>query len=1140
MKKKLILALLIVFLPIFVKGYEPVYCSKEDYEKVLGSVQKVVFAPEVVKSTKEYTDYKINSNVKRDDKIFIDTIIEVDKSEKVEYVEDTRTYRIYGKNGTKEKVTVALKLKPSHICYPEKLKNIDYDLLYINPYAKNKKCKVYPDFKYCGKNTYLDKDEKEVDKLLAAYAKEQNKSNSISTSNQKNNDKKKSILKHIIYFLKKNIVLILAGFILLIVFIMVIKSKKRKNLYSLLLIFLFPCIISASSSTSWVPAGSWTGSIKPCPKERQQAEIREWCNCTRTEVDAAKNPDNGNGGRGCGSYGTSGPARICGDCYGFCFGPGLTFDEDLPRVGINKETDFDQEFGSFCNGREYELPVKLPGYCCYYKGNRNSKYRYYNGPTNSRCKPNMVAIKIDDPTDCQNTTCDDYRGDFKSQEQFCNEYADTTYNKNEVKKQCISQSYAAGDRDMRFCNLPIRHTEKIDESCRYNSHSNASDVFSAKGRKKNSRVFGFTIPGSTGSSSRDEGTVIYLEELCEYEENLEMRSSGARYAFLNTLTINNGRNCKYKIYNGKNILRNQMATVFRPNNGSLSCSQNKYCQGLEYIKKQKLETLLKGNKTNYSSDYTLKGKLENGKTLNYSAPFKYNNEALKAQSDMSKAKDTGEQLVRFNLVNGGPTVNFERENTAVTAVTMNMKLSCYNFKNNVLGDGTCFPSYFAERGVNQVKSNATFDKSKGFLCDGSVNKNFSFKDNPSKENCPNDDGTGDTSSGYLEYSPFCEIIVHAKKCDDNPHSNIYDLTYGYRAGLKINGKIRAKSYLISNHCVNKSRTEGQHTSTLKGTKQYTHIFGGVIDDKGNFYHCQKTLVHDESCPGDKRKCTITKSGNNYTVGGPSTGNLETNGVYVRKGTPFLKYEYKAHNSPKNLKMFRIFKNPVNSTDSAHLKYYRNNNLVNMAEPAFRHSIYFMVCPNNKCDNPYFCDSDGQTPPRPIPGEDPPVKPKPDPKDYKVPDCMTDIELKDRRSAENVRQYCKDKHSNEYGTDGTVEACLNKCFTPDFANEPQIYRRINYGTPFPNNRQPGWNWLGRENLITESEALLKNDKHKPLWTITLKQSDSYSIRNRNKISGGYDPYYDLPGLESNPFQAYRSNFLRKELTNVKITKKNGEK
>lgn len=1145
MKRYLKFVLLLAVLPVFIKAYEPVYCSKEDYEKVLGNTQKVVFSPEVVKSTKEYTDYKINSNVKRDDKIFIDSIIEVDKSEKVEYVEDTHTYRIYGKNGTKEKVTVALKLKPSHVCYPEKLKNIDYYLLYINPYAKNKKCKVYPDFKYCGKNTYLDKDEKEVDKLFADYVKDQNKTNSTSTSNQKNNVEKKSKLKHIIYFLKKNIVLILVGFVLLIVIIKVIKFKKRKNLYYLLLIFLFPYIVSASSSTSWIPAGSWTGSIKPCEKEKQQFEIERWCNCTRMEVNAAKldGADGGGagfGGQGCGSYGTSGPAHICGNCYGFCFGPGNTFNPDLPRVGIHKETDFDQEFGSFCNGREYKLPVKLPGYCCYHKDKRErSKYRYYNGPTNNKCKPNMVAIKIDDPTDCQNTTCDDYRGNFEAQEQFCNEYADTAYNKDEVKKQCISQRYAVGDRDMRFCGLPISHTETRDESCTYKSPSNGDHVFSATGRKKNSRVFAYPI---IGISNDGKVTNIYLQENCEYEEDLEMRSSGSRYAFINTLTISNGRSCKYKIYNERNILRNLMATVFRPNGRNLSCDQNKYCKAIKYVKEQKLENLLKGNNTNYSSTYTISGQKEgkNNNTLSVSKPFRFKGEALKAQSKMLKAKDNGEWLNTFGVY-GAPTSNFERETTANTAVTMNMEESCYSFPNNVLRqDGTCFPAYFADRGVKQVSSNATFSTSNGFLCGGAVNTRHSYKDNPPVERCPSDGsgsgysgGSGYGNSGgndYIGYSPYCEIIVHAKKCGKNPSSNYYDLRSGYRAGLKINGKIKAVNYRIANRCLNRNDVTGYTVSTLKGTKSHTHIYGGVIDDKKNFYHCKKTILHEE-CPPDEG-CKVTKSGDDYSVSG--AGDMEKNGVYVRKGKPFLKHEYQASDSPKNLKMFRIYENKINSKKSFHLNYYKDHNLINMAEPGFRHSIYFMVCDNNNCRNPKLCESPYEPD---SPGEEDTEHPGPKPTpqdDPTVPDCITDLEREQMKNAEAVKNYCNSNASKEYKTDGSMEACLNKCFKPDrAADDPQLYRRIKYKEPFPNKRSAGWNWFGREGLINQSEAFIKG--HDPLWTITLRQSDSYSIRNANRTAG-YDPYYDLPELTGDPFQKFESNFLKTNLRDVKRTEK----
>lgn len=1138
MKRYLKFILLLAILPVFIKAHEPIYCSKEDYQKVLDSVKDVSFAPTVVTSTKEYTDYKINSNKKKDDKIFIDTIIEVDKSEKVEYVEDTRTYRIYGKNGIKEKVTVALKLKPSHVCYPEKLKNIDYYLVYINPYAKNKKCKVYPDFKYCGKNTYLDKDEKEVDKLFVAYAKEQNKSNSISASNQKNNDKKKSSLKHIINLLKKNIVLILAGFILLIVIIITIKYRNKKKFYSILLIFLFPCIISASSSTSWVPAGSWTGTIKPCSKEKQQFEIGRWCDCTRMEVNAANLDGAGNGGsggKGCGAYGTSGPAHICGTCYGFCFGPGVGFDEDFPRIGIHKGMDFDWEFGSFCNGREYKLPVKLPGYCCYYKGNRNSKYRYYNGPTNSRCKPNMVAIKIDDPTDCQNTTCDDYQGNFASQEQFCNEYADTTYNKDEVKKQCISQRYAVGDRDMRFCNLPIKHTEEHREGCQFKSSSYGSNVFSAKGNKKYSRVFPYKIP------SLGKDTAIYLQEKCKYEENVEMKSSGSRFTFINTLAVNNGRNCKYSIYEGKNILRNLMATVFRKSD-TMTCEENKYCKAIKYVKNQELNDLLKGNKTSYHAPYIITGKkYGSDKTFSENYNFKTNGETLAVQSKMQKAKDLGKALPIFNKVkmNSKDLNNFERETTAVSAVTLNMQESEYSFPKNVLGPGIKFPAFFSDKDLQEINSSVTFSSAgNNFLCDGVIEKNQEDTCVRLDSGMANNVGINSNSANrgtLIENSEYCEIVVHGHKCESNKYSNVYDLSYEYKAGLRINPRIKPLYYNISNSCVNYSNTNMQKKSVLKGKAK--NIYGGVIDEKKNFYHCKITLINrkcpeckGENCGGgpNGKQCKVSVSGNNYTITSPGI-NFKKDGLYVRKGTPFVEEEYKHNDSPRNLEVWRVHENKIESSKSKYLDYY-NENIVKMAEPAVRHPIYFMICENNNCNNPYLCDSHFAE--RKTDLHDP----KEIDESPNVPDCITDLNYTDRKDPDKVMKHCEKDFAKEFGSDGTKEGCLNKCYSPDNANEPQLYRRIDYKDPFPNKRKPGWNWFGREELISKSKLFISSKDQQPLWTIVLKQSDSYNISNINKRSYGYDPYYDLPELSKNPLGKFTSTFLETNLRDAKKSEK----
>lgn len=1149
MKRYLKFIFLIMLLPVFIKAYEPIYCSKEDYQKVLDSVKDVSFAPAVLTSTKEYTDYKINSNKKKDDKIFIDTAIEVDKNDKIQYIEATDSYRIYGKTSQKEKITVALKFKPSHICYPEKLRSTDYNLVYLNPYAKNKRCIEYPDFKYCGKNIYVDKNEKEVDMLFDEYIKEHKSKNNKDTKAKSKNKKTNNLsFKNIKYVIKKNIIYIFIGVVILVVVIYMIKNKNNKKLYSLLLIFLLPNIINASLGSSWYPGGSWTGSIKPCSKEDQQFEIERWCNCTRMEVDAAHVADGyynggtgggnaGAGGKGCGAYGTSAPAKICNNCYGFCFGEG---DPHLPRVPIHKDTDFDIEFGSFCNGRDLKLPVKLPGYCCYYKGNRNSKYRYYNGPTNSQCKPNMVAVKIDDPTDCQNTTCDDYRGDFASQEQFCNEYADTAYNKDEVKKQCISQRYSDGDSDMRFCNLPIKHTEEHKESCQFKSSSYGSNVFSAKGNKNYSRVFAYPIP------SIGKDTAIYLKEECKYEENLEMKSMGSRFTFLNTLNINNGRNCKYKIYDDKNILRNLMATVFRKSD-TVACEDNKYCKAIKYIKENELKNLLRGNKTKYDAPYVITALKQDDTTAFYgSYKFKDNNEHMKIQSKMSKAKEKGSALKGFNKVNMGEySKGFERETTAVTSVTLNMQESSYNFPKNILGPGNDFPAYFSDKDIRQINTNVNFrSANNNFLCDGVVKKSYPVDPKNPEDRCTEIDssfardnsiGTGDSRVRYIENSEYCEIVVHGHKCDANEYSNVYDLSYEYKAGLRINPRIKAKYYNISNDCVTASNTNGKYKSILKSKKN--HIYGGVIDVNKNFYQCKITLINQKCspCQGDScgggpggNTCRVSRSGNTYSVTSPGI-NFENDALYVRKGSRFEQEEYNNKESLEKLDVWRVYENKIESSKSKYLDYY-NENLVKMAKPGTLYPIFFMVCPGKNCSNPYLCDSNFIEKKEDLHIKDP----TPTPPD--VPDCYTDMNYKDRQDADAVREHCNQNFTKEFGTDGTLEACLNKCFSPDNVHEHQLYRRIDYKDPFPNKRQPGWNWFGREALISDSHVFISSKNHQPLWTITLKQSDSYNIRNINRRESGYDPYYDLPELTDNPLGKFKSRFLETNLRDVKKSEK----
>lgn len=1126
MKRYLKFILLLALLPVFIKAHEPSYCTEEEYKKELKKISDVLAAPVLVDSTKEYTDYKIEFNEKfsKDrkkadlsdpnfyqnyDKKYSYTIDTI-KSPNIEITPD-RLYRVYGKKGTKEKMTFAFKLKPSNVCYPEKLKNIEFYLLYVNPYAKDKRCTKYPDFEYCGKNVYLDKEDKEVDALFDKYIKEKE----TKKVNNKVHKKEKLKIKNYDY---RKLICIISIVILLLLISLILKKSKNKNIYLLLLILLIPLSIKA-----------WDENAKNCSYSRLKMEREDWCRCMKNLINNSQGSSSGIRDDQC-HWG------MCRDCIGMCYASSGRLGGSAPNIDGQSHfvpIDENSKYSDFCpaNGKGGAgMPPVPPIYCCYYKGKTTSKYRYFNETENKCDKPNMEAKEVEDPSECTNTYCSTY-GDINDKEEFCNEFADTKPNSVKAKRECIIGS---GELE---CSLPISVNDDNNPSCNYKSSSYGGDVFSAKGRKTRVKA----IPYES----------IYLKETCDYEENLEMRSMGSRYAFVNTLNISNGRNCKYKIYNEKGILQNLMATVFRPGNTSMSCENNKYCKALQKFKDNKLGELLKGNETGYTSKYAVTGIKGNGSNIFKTYDFK-TGDTLKAQSQMSKPKEIGEylNLLSKEIITNVPyTKNIERETTAVTGVTLNMQESCYNFPNNRLGSGECFPAFFSDQDIREVRTNASFNTEGKFLCQGvSKGAYYPSPKNPVDTCTDLDDGLtsgagvssdNGRSAAQIGNSEYCEIIVHGHKCDLSPNSNVYDLSYGYRAGLKIRTRFKAKYFNISNECVSRSNTEGMRKSTLKGYKN--HIYGGLIDDKGMFYSCKVTLI-DGICPPacigkncgggpDGKKCEVNRSGNTYTISSPGI-NFEKDGLYARKGGRFEESEFRDAKSPDNLKVWRIYENKITSEKSKYIDYY-NDNVVRMSEPGVNHPIYFMVCPNNNCHNPYLCDSyyidkttDLKDP------EDPELdKEKPS-----NPDCITDLEYNERQNADSVRAYCEANFANEYGTDKTLEACLNKCYTPDNATgEAEVYRRIKYSEPFPNNRTPGWNWFGREALISQSANFVKTNNKNPLWVITLRQSDSYSIRNNNR-SAGYDVYSEVPETQGNAFKIYRSKFLESDLRDVKKNEK----
>lgn len=1117
MKRYLKYIIFIMFIPVLIFAKGNIYCSEEEYKKELDKVKGVLASPSVTNVTKEYTEYKILFNVQDKQNQELDYKnpnfygdynkmysyeLYIEKSDNLEET-GRNIYRIYGKQGIKGNISYLYKLKPNNVCFPGTLKGLDINLLYVNPYSNNKKCKEYPDFKYCAKNIYFDNDDKEIDKLFDKYIEE--KKLERKPSEGKSKTKSKQVFK---YLTKKNITIITISIISIIFIIILVKSRRKNKLYFLFLIFLIPIFISANGPPE-------APTVKRCKYKDLKSERAAWCDCIWNVLERVKDMEP------VFDVDNECPFRPCDKCIGFCNGSDGKASTMFPFRNTTPYSYFCPKSGKGGHG----MPPLPPIYCCYYKGNKNSKYRFYNDTEKNCDRKNMESIEINEPEDCVDTTCNSYTN-FNDKEEFCNEFADTKENPASIKKDCISTNF-----ESYGCNLPITISEDSNPSCNYKASSYGSDVFSAKGRKTRVK----TVPY--------EG--IFLKETCDYEENLEMRSMGSRYAFVNTLNVSNGRNCKYEIYNEKGILQNLMATIFRPKNESIKCENNKYCMSIKKFKENNLNELLKGNKTGYKSKYSVTGIKGNGSRIFKTYDFK-TGDTLKAQSKMSKPKDTGKKLNVLNKVTNIPVSNnIERETTAVTGVTLNMQESCYNFPNNRLGSGECFPAFFSDHDIREVRTNASFNTEGKFLCQG-VSKGAYY---PSPKNpvdtCTDLDagltsGAGVSSdngrsAAQIGNSEYCEIIVHGHKCDLSPNSNVYDLSYGYRAGLKIRTRFKAKYFNISNECVTRSNTEGMRKSTLKGYKN--HIYGGLIDDKGMFYSCKVTLI-DGICPPacvgkncgggpDGKKCEVNRSGNTYTISSPGI-NFEKDGLYARKGGRFEESEFRNTKSPDNLKVWRIYENKITSEKSKYIDYY-NENVVRMSEPGVNHPIYFMVCPNNNCHNPYLCDSyyidkttDLKDP------EDPELdKEKPS-----NPDCITDLEYNERQNADSVRSYCEANFANEYGTDKTLEACLNKCYTPDnAAGEAQVYRRIKYSEPFPNNRTPGWNWFGRETLISESANFVKTNNKNPLWVITLRQSDSYSIRNNNR-SAGYDVYSEVPETQGNAFKIYRSKFLESDLRDVK--------
>ena len=276
MKKYIKYLVFLILLPSIIYAYKPKYCTEEEYKQEFNKVQAINAVPMLIESNKEYSEYVIAFNItkdqiKKNNQTDPDNYME--NATKISYITkysygtnvkltDINSYRIYGKDSTKEKVTITYELRPNNKCYPEKLKSLDFYLLYVNPYAKSEKCKNYPNFKYCKKNIYVDKDDKELEKLFDEYIKAKEEKKVITNRNNKN--------KFIKLLLKIGISIFVVLLIVLLI-IKIIRNRKIKKIYYIFLLTIFiPVILHAAPPK---------GTKNQCSQKHQNAELYKWCKC---------------------------------------------------------------------------------------------------------------------------------------------------------------------------------------------------------------------------------------------------------------------------------------------------------------------------------------------------------------------------------------------------------------------------------------------------------------------------------------------------------------------------------------------------------------------------------------------------------------------------------------------------------------------------------------------------------------------------------------------------------------------------------------------------------------------------------------------------------------------------------------------
>lgn len=125
---------------------------------------------------------------------------------------------------------------------------------------------------------------------------------------------------------------------------------------------------------------------------------------------------------------------------------------------------------------------------------------------------------------------------------------------------------------------------------------------------------------------------------------------------------------------------------------------------------------------------------------------------------------------------------------------------------------------------------------------------------------------------------------------------------------------------------------------------------------------------------------------------------------------------------------------------------------------------------------------------------------------------------------SIKKYCK----SQYQRDGykSIASCVNDCSCGNIGLN-YYYRIISLTNPFPD-REPGYNWLGYEEFITNDlyDSTPSTKSEAPEYEIVLDSKRINSIKKHTKkyVSSGQDAYGDYIRANKNDTGSYKSKFI----------------